>query len=126
MNKKRLLKVAQALRESPEPKKFTMQRYAHSCGTPACALGHYAARSDLQRTFKLKVSEGDTWGDYDNVVVARPGFTISVLYDDVLVQDHFGITFEQACDLFSSEGCGGARTPLQAAKFIERFAASVD
>lgn len=47
MNKERLLNVAKALRESTTPPDlFTMRFVMRECGTPACALGHYAARGD--------------------------------------------------------------------------------
>lgn len=113
MNKKRLLKVAQALRESPAPKRFYQGKFAHSCGTPACAFGHYAARRDLQKTFKLNVNDvGTDWVTKDG----RP-----VWYDEESVTSHFGITEDQGRELFSSQGCGNAQTPKQAARYIERF-----
>ena len=110
MNKKRLLNVARALRESKTPNRFTMRTYAHAaCGTPACALGHYAARGDLQRTLSLKNGE----------LVHRNGE--HVCFDSPEVRDHFGITLSQAWGLFAIIGCGNAQTPKQAARFIERF-----
>lgn len=115
MNKKRLLNVAKALRESPAPKKFDMGRYAHSCGTPACALGHYANRRDLQKTFKL-VTTGEF--EYDELQNNQGEPT---WYDDDLVAKHFGLTFGQCSELFSSHGCGDAYTSKQAARFIENF-----
>lgn len=65
---RRLLNVARALRESPNPKAFTMLRFVHGddsfsntvgsaadwCGTPACALGHYGSRTDLQKIVKIR------------------------------------------------------------------------
>lgn len=61
----RLLDVALALRESKNPEAFTMRFYTwgwsstgyvlypHPCRNPECALGHYAARSDLQPILKI-------------------------------------------------------------------------
>lgn len=118
MNKERLLKVAKALRESPKPKAFYMGRYgytsgdAEGCGTPACAMGHYAARRDLQRTFKL--SDGELT-DNDGAVV---------WHSDHYACQHFEITVSEALELFDGyEGCGKATTAKQAAKYIERFVA---
>ena len=112
MKKKRLLNVARALRESKEPDEFTMAYYGLGCGTPACALGHYAVRSDLQDEFALD-KEGD--------LIDRDGDPVA--YADPSVRMHFGITAEQAGDLFSACGCGFAETALEAAEYIERWIA---
>lgn len=120
MNKERLLKVAKALRESPKPKAFTMAQFGyyaasadHKCGTPACSIGHYAARRDLQRT--LRLSRLGELTDNDGC---------SVWFSDDIVCEHFGIEHSQAVMLFDGyTGCGKATTAKQAAKFIERFVA---
>ncbi len=110
MNKERLLNVAKALREAPEPEKFTMIQFVHlapegGCGSPACALGHYAFRQDLQSAFTQ-----DTFGPQSGIGCAS---------EEVLV--HFGITEMQACQLFDSRGCDDANTPTEAADYIEKF-----
>ena len=112
MKKKRLLNVARALRESKEPDEFTMAYYGLSCGTPACALGHYAVRSDLQDEFSLD-KEGDLIDQCGELVA----------YSDPSVRTHFGLTLEQADHLFSACGCGFAETALEAAEYIERWIA---
>lgn len=112
MNKERLLNVAKACRESPQPEKFTMTRYGHCCGTPACAIGHYAARRDLQDAFMLTQSGGFVMNDGDYYSTR----------DSVL--SHFEITDNQENQLFESEGCGNAQTPQQAADYIEKFVAT--
>ena len=122
MNRGRLLNVARALRESPNPEKFSMDVYAHPCGTPACAFGHYAARPDLQSAFRLE----------DGTPVSAEGICRMYYLEDVL--DHFGITIEDARELFSGGGdpfevedeyrkcgCGGAKTAIEAAEFVERW-----
>lgn len=86
------------------------------CGTPACALGHYGARGDLQRLMKVGVRQGAI-----NLLYHANYNNRTVSYDDDTVQEHFGITEEQATDLFDGDGCGGARTPIEAAKYIEKF-----
>ncbi len=148
MNKvqtKRLLNVARALREAhAAKKKFDMGKWvfgdetalshdfdldknctitkneeANFCGTPACALGHYAARTDLQRILKvsiLKNHEGIPYATMD-AFGGEPGCD----WDDEVVCQHFGITDDEFYELFDAEGCGGARTALQAAKYIEKF-----
>jgi hypothetical protein len=109
----RLRKVVQALREAPraQKSKFTMKCYVFVCGTPACALGHYAARRDLQRSFKLD----------DRGVKTSAGARLGSPAEERPIHDHFGITPEQADELFGMSGCDAAETPIQAARYIERF-----
>ncbi len=105
IQKKRLLNVAKALREAPEPSKFTMVRYFNYCGTPACALGHYVFRTDLQKTFAKN--------DF-----IRGGLSS---YTDDSVLTHFGISNRESEDLFGDDGCDMADTAIEAAKYIENF-----
>lgn len=153
MNKiqaKRLLNVAKALREAhAAKKKFTMEKWvfgdscsiesvydekegryvyrnteANFCGTPACALGHYAARTDLQRLLKIVVKKGS-----DGLSTAQLGFfgqkadveRNCPTYDDNKFFEHFGLDHDGMEELFGGDGCGEAKTALQAAKYIERF-----
>lgn len=111
----RLRKVVQALREVPREQKpyFTMGRYVHDCGTPACALGHFAARRDLQRPFKIlpngspgPKAEARYRGDWN--LLGEAGA-------------YFGLDQDQMYELFNIDGCNYAKTPAQAARYIERF-----
>ena len=114
MNKvhsKRLLNVAKALRESPRPMMFSMRRFVHSCGTPMCALGHYAQRLDLQRTFRLS-----------NRCLMANGSVAD--FDGDEVKAHFGIKYDDAEKLFDAWGCNRAQTNIQAAEYIEDFVAN--
>jgi hypothetical protein len=111
MNRERLLNVAKALRESPKPKAFYMGSYARSCGTPACAFGHYAARPDLQSAFTLEGGHPIDFAGHE------------VFHDSGLSAHHFGLERRQLCELFDDGGCGGARTAIQAAEYIETFVA---
>lgn len=112
--KKRLLNVARALRESPAPKRFTMGQYGfdepNTCGTPACALGHYAFRTDLQKTFNL----------YSSWVRFKKSSELVDHYSPE-VSKHFDLTADETEELFGGEGCGNARTVEQAATYIEGF-----
>lgn len=122
IHRKRLLNVAKALRESPTPRRdFSMGSYTAPCGTPACALGHYAMRRDLQKTFRL----ARLLPDHNKLWLALPNGT-TIDYFKAPVLEHFGIDRDEAGDLFSTCGCGGARTAAQAARFIERFVARKD
>lgn len=148
IQEKRVLNVAKALREAAAAKqKFDMGKWvfgdsgaiigtgynyetcsydqcneeANICGTPACALGHYAARTDLQRILKvsvLKNSRGSKVASMDRFG-AEPGSGAD-FYDEQLMA-HFGLTQSEMLELFDADGCGGARTALQAAKYIEKF-----
>lgn len=113
INTEALLNVARACRECRKPEEFTMRIIGHNRGTPGCALGQYAARDDLQTVFIL-----DDHGDL-RIVNRVPGIGITST-----VQAHFGIDEFEDDELFGSRGCGGAKTPPQAAEYIERFVAS--
>lgn len=130
MNKiqaKRLLNVARALDESKEPKKFSMETYLNDdgdrvsnrwCGTPACALGHYAVRKDLQKFLRPGINR-----EYNVPCLryARSGRETG--WDLPGVQRHFGISYEEAEELFDFSGCGYASTPKEASRYIKRFVA---
>jgi len=130
---KRLLNVARALRESPKPKAFSMvdyvwnreNAYNHECGTPQCALGHYGSRTDLQRLIAPKYA----WAYFGNEksemvhanLVYRDDQQIVLSYWDTEIKEHFGIDADEAEELFGWGGCDNAKTPKQAARYIERF-----
>lgn len=109
---KRLLNVAKALRESKNPEDFTMGSYGHECGTPTCALGHYASRPDLQNKFILT-----KYGRFTDVNGDYTRFECS------LVLRHFQISYLDAEMLFGPDGCWRAQTAIEAALFIETFVA---
>jgi hypothetical protein len=119
VNKERLLNVAKALRESPDPGMFTMSLECHPCGTPACAWGHYAARADLQDEFCIRPTEDDDEPGHD--VFTQSG-ALAGAYSP-LIDKHFDITMSQAIDLFSVGGCNFANTAIEAAEYIEAFVA---
>lgn len=116
IKKRRLLNVAKACRESKHAADFTMERFGHVCGTPACALGNYAARRDLQDDFSLS--------KFGSLRERRHRHDIGI--NDEPVLKHFGITNDQSDQLFGQNGCGNAMTAIQAAKYIERFVAESD
>src|SRR5262245_7142093 len=118
MNKlqaRRLMNVARACRESESPKDFTMARFTNTCGTPGCALGHYVARTDLQRIMVEVYHAGIPWP------VLRDNRDRAVDYDSPETRRHFGLDSEALTELFSPWGCGRASTSGQAARYIERF-----
>lgn len=123
---KRLLNVAKALRESAVPRLFTMAHWGYGadevtspqadkgCGTPACALGHYASRRDLQRAFKL-----DEDGLVNDASDYSVGFDVEKRSPEI--EEHFGLSRSEPSELFGPEGCGHAKTVKEAARYIERF-----
>lgn len=135
MNKGNLLNLARAVREAPVPQNFDMSRYVHRCGTPACAFGHYAARTDLQSVFSINtLNDAHRWphqGVHDTLTGAE------VVLDADVVLEHFGITEGQANELFGSANdffpdsdedhvsrlARTCRTPAEAAAYIEQFVA---
>lgn len=134
MNKERLLKVAKALREAPDPGKFDMGRHVHTCGTPSCAFGHYAARRDLQDAFSIDATRVSARLPYQGVHL-NDG-TEACFSDDVVLA-HFDLNEEDAGELFGSLSANPTdnipetyarlartcNTPLEAAEYIERFIA---
>jgi len=127
MNQKfqtRLQNVVQALYDADKvpffKRTFTMRRWgfgnAHSeqaespnCGAPACAFGHYASRTDLQRTFYL---------DHTGEVVDKATGADAC---QEMMKDHFGLNDDEFHNVFGSDGCGGATTPGKAAAWINKF-----
>lgn len=120
----RLLNVAVALRDCAEEPKyakyFSMATYGHACGSPACAMGQYVFRGDLQHTFGL--DRKGTPFVLLNVVQRLVKQHRSTEFTTV-AKDHFGISYGEYAELFDSTGCGDAKKPLEAAKYIENFVA---
>ena len=111
MNRNRLLNVAKALREAPNPAAFDMGVYVHSCGTPACALGHYGCRPDLQDVFFQR--------DGSLFAINEDGRETMCIMD--VARKHFDISSREVDQLFEATGCGHAETAQEAAAYIERF-----
>lgn len=95
--------------ESAHPDDFTMETYANDCGTPACVLGHYASRGDLQSEFRLTSPRINMM----KMVRNHAGHALSYVSEEVLT--HFGLTPDEADALFSEGGCGQAGDDRDAA-----------
>lgn len=120
LSKVHLRRFANLIRatEEADPWRFTMRQIAHDCQTPACVLGNYAARRDLQRVFRLGVVKQL---DDGGVIVGLSSAGHGVYFADNEVCSHFGIEPSEADMMFSSQGCNSATTPKAAAAFIRRF-----
>lgn len=94
---------------------FNMHGFGnYSCNTPACVLGTYAYRKDVQDTFRpLRC--------YYGIDIKLKGCSEVVYHDGLEVQAHFGLDATQAEELFGTKGCGGADNEEDAARFIEGF-----
>lgn len=124
MHADRLLNVAKALRESPNPEQFTMGRVSNPCGTPACAIGHYVARPDLQSDFKPVPPDHHLMSDTGGTGHVLLSDGKAVFFSSKQLRDHFDLDECDFDDLFNgSWGCDDARTALQAAEYIENFVA---
>jgi hypothetical protein len=126
---KRLLKVAQACRETTIPQAFTMEKMFYgdttergikpkfSIGTPACALGLFASRKDLQRIMEIKLIEYEPGRQFAAATIPGTGGRFS----GERLRRYFGLDETEYACLFYSKGCGRAKTAIQAAEFIEFF-----
>lgn len=114
----RLKKLIVALKGAKK-EDFSMVTFGNACGTPACVLGHYAARRDLQRTFKFAKAEA---GDYAPRVLSSADHG-AMGYNAFAVREHFGVALSEGDELFSDFGCNGAQTPKQAIAYIRKFIA---
>ena len=127
---KRLTNLARIMREAQVVEKllerlrrFDMSRWGYhirlykgeTCSTPACLLGHYANRRDVQRCFLLlKDGSVKTQGKG----MRAKGRTIDN------AAKHFGITYDQSMAMFGGgddPGDNKAKTPAGAAQYVERF-----
>jgi hypothetical protein len=90
--------------------------YVHKCGTPACALGHWAvfnpARWGITKRH-MPFLRGVKSADVQEVASQEFALESRSLND--------WVDFYQADELFGGEGCGNAMTAKQAATYIRKF-----
>lgn len=124
IGKKRLLKLAEILdtadaehRKKGEPT-YNQDQLIHPCGTPACALGHWAEYSR-----RLKIVPANCGSRY--VVEFKDSATFRPTIDQI-AYDEFGLSATHADELFGFVGCGGAKTAKQAARYIRSFVKRIE
>lgn len=102
----RLLELASILDRA---KRYHQGVFQFRCGSPACALGHWA------------IAHPERW-IFDNDVPRLRAYPYrSAIY---AASDDFAITLDQAVSIFSGDGCGEAgRNSKRAAAFIRAFVA---
>lgn len=119
MNAEKLLELATILdkadalhREHEEPA-YSQRIYYHRCGTPACALGHWAA------------AHPDTWVTWhEDPLSGYPTMRFnnqSSCSRRVMLE--FDLEEDESDELFNSDGCGNAKTAADAAAYIRAFVA---
>lgn len=89
-----------------------MGGFIKSCGAPACVLGHYAAREDLQDDFKV-------FGF--GIVHKYGGFSLG--FDSGYVRKHFNLKSDELKSLFGEQGCGNATRAKQVSEYMNNFVA---
>lgn len=106
----KILDMADALHKTRKEPTYNQRATVHGCGTPACAIGHYAAHTPRRWVFDRDERQV-RWRETDS--------------DDFLEAAvlEFGISFGDAVELFGCAGCGDAQTAKQAARYIRSFIA---
>lgn len=117
----RLLAAAMACNGHPvDMEHFGVRR--NGCQTPGCVIGHYVAYVPSS-PFKL-MSTGRL-GTIENAVlfpVLKDDPDNNLLgWDDPIIRRHFGITRDEGKQLFSSSGCGRAKTGPEVQAYITEF-----
>lgn len=130
---KRLDNLVTATKEA-DADTFDMTRYVYdgnqpgtACGTPACLLGNYAARTDLQRFIKVELTsyprDATYRSEYADLKYVRNGCLAS--YMAAPVQKHFGLSQSEAENLFADDGCNDAQTDkAKALRYVRKFVAA--
>jgi hypothetical protein len=104
----RILDTADELHQVKGEPLYTQEFYMHTCGSPACALGHWAYHNQ------------DRWGFFATGSLPR----LKGLEDSTSMQSaqmEFDLCPEEARELFEIEGCGYAKTAAEAAAYIRQF-----
>lgn len=120
--RQRLLNAAQSVLDYDHsedrivPGEIYMGSYIKPCGAPACVLGHYCAREDLQDDFSVR---------YRGIISrnANPNDN-SLGFDSIEVRRHFDLRFDESHAIFGEYGCRNARHPEQVSEFIRDFVAN--
>jgi hypothetical protein len=94
-----ILETADAEHQAKGEPPYDQSTYAHHCGTPACAVGHW-------RAFRGRI-----------VVPAQAPHHQSAQVD----RDDFALVDMEYYGLFGDFGCGDAQTAKEAAAFIRTF-----
>jgi hypothetical protein len=111
LGNRRLLKLADILHVADEKHKEKGERtydqgsFLHNCGTPACALGHWAAANPRRWLLIHRI----------------PCLILDGEYPRRDAMKEFCINDDEYDQLFFGSGCGNAKTAKQAARYIRKF-----
>lgn len=97
--------------ERQEPT-YRQNIFAHACGTPSCALGHWAATNTDRWHFGQRDEFPELYLKSDPYLP---------LYK--AAQNEFCLSSGEEAQLFGCNGCRHATTAKQAAKYIREFVA---
>ena len=101
-----ILQVADEVHVHRREPTYDQQKYTHACGTPACALGHWAAANPESWVFECGVPVGRTNGSRWNQAAID-----------------FHLSSQEYEELFGPFGCGLPKTAKSAASYIREFVA---
>lgn len=99
-----ILDSADAIHLERGERAYDQEVFTHPCGTPACALGHWAAAHPESWVFHCGVPVGLTTGSRWNQAAMD-----------------FFVDEEEYEELFGAFGCGFAQTSKDAASYIREF-----
>lgn len=105
----RLLQLADMVERSTT---YDQVAYTHGCGTPACAMGHWATAHPEHWRFVAGIPVRISWKDVNRLIIGSAE----------AIQEEFGLTGSEAMELFGNRGCGDAGTDAgKAAVYLRDF-----
>lgn len=108
--------LLQLIKTTHEAEEFNMGHYSY-CGTPACILGNYAARTDWPHPFALRTDGTSPYG-----WISLKTDTLHLMWDDEHILGHFGLVTVEADSIFSHWGCDNAGTNKEKAiRYLRKF-----
>lgn len=112
----RLLAKIDKVHESLGHPMYSQCVYSHSCGTPACALGHYTMIAPSR--WSLSNVDNPIHGDI-SYKVSPDKWNHGLPLSSAAVE--FCISLFDAQEIFSAAGCNRAHTAKEASRFILGF-----
>jgi hypothetical protein len=119
-----VLDIADKGHELGDEKGYDQGKWVNECGSPACALGHYAAQ--YPKRFVLNPNWVSPVGGRPYPVIQLRGSDARLGPQSTGILEEFSITSSESEELFSGSGCGDATTAKEAAAYIRKFVARKD
>lgn len=106
----KILDTADAKHKKAGEELYDQKSFSHRyCGTPACALGHWAAHNPKR------------WTSPEYPKLRKPLQSWTTPFESA--GEEFHLSSGQVNTLFDLSGCGRAKTAKQAAAYIRKFVA---